>query len=111
MNGMSYAIQRRAHALLATALAVTAVLAFSPLAVAQSEICPQYDGFTCDEWVTDTVGVVGDDTRLESTIDRIVERFGHQIAVVVVATTGGDRSVDVCGGSRQCLGRWRPGAR
>lgn len=39
--------------------------------------------------MTDIVGVVGDDARLEATVDRIVARFGHQIAVVVISSTGG----------------------
>ena len=84
---MSSAIQRRAVALMAVLLLA---FGFVPAALAQDELtCPEFDGYTCDEWVTDLTGVVGDDTRLESTVSRIVERFGHQIAVVVIDSTNG----------------------
>ena len=95
---MSDAIQRRAHALIAGILAVLFVFTLAPQARAQQTECPQYQGITCDEWVTDVVGVIGDDSRLESTVDRIVARFGHQIAVVVVSTTGSTSASDFAAG-------------
>ncbi|MFQ5947978.1 MAG: TPM domain-containing protein, partial [Acidimicrobiia bacterium] len=61
-------------------------------AVAQELQCSPYEGITCDGWVTDTAGVIEDDARLEEAVGRVVARYGHEIAVVIVPSTGG-RSV------------------
>ncbi|HDL50218.1 MAG TPA: TPM domain-containing protein [Actinobacteria bacterium] len=54
-------------------------------ALAQSApTCPPFEGITCDGWVTDTVGVVTDDARLEEAVGRVVAEYGHEIAVVVI---------------------------
>ena len=74
--------------LLALLVAVLS-LATAASAGAQPATCPEYDGYTCDEWVTDVAGVVGDDTRLEASVGRVVTRFGHEMAVVVVPDANG----------------------
>ncbi|NIA26209.1 MAG: hypothetical protein GWP04_11660, partial [Gammaproteobacteria bacterium] len=54
-------------------------------ALAQSApTCPPFEGITCDGWVTDTVGVITDDARLEEAVGRVVVEYGHEIAVVVI---------------------------
>ena len=59
-------------------------------AVAQTEAptCPEYRGVVCDGWFTDDAGVVTDDGALEATIGRVVANHGHQIAVVVIDSSG-----------------------
>ena len=72
------------------ALLAALLLSVAPTAVLAQEAptCPEYDGFTCDEWVTDAAGVVADDSRLEQMARNIVGTYGHQLAAVFVPTTG-----------------------
>jgi uncharacterized protein len=76
--------------LLLVAALPAALLASGPAAAAQTDgpACPEYRGVVCDGWVTDTAGVVENDARLEETVARVVADRGHEIAVVVVPTTG-----------------------
>ncbi len=56
-----------------------------------SPSCEPYEGLSCQGWFTDDAGVVDDDQRVEDAIDRVIGRYGHQIAVVVVdASPTGD---------------------
>lgn len=70
------------------ALAVLVLIVAAP-ARAQDATCPPFDGIVCDGWVTDAAGVLGDDTILEQVAGNLVVEHGHEIAVVVVATTRG----------------------
>ncbi|MGZ5385697.1 MAG: hypothetical protein ACXWH0_17185, partial [Acidimicrobiia bacterium] len=53
-------------------------------ALAQTAECPEFEGITCDGWVTDAANVVADDQGLEDAVGRVVALYGHEIAVVVV---------------------------
>lgn len=50
--------------------------------------CPSFQGVTCDGWVTDTAGVIEDLAALEDLVGEAVASHGHEIAVVVVETSG-----------------------
>ncbi len=69
------------------ALLLVLFMAAAP-AFAQTIECPEFEGITCDGWVTDAAGVIDDDQSLEDAVGRVVARYGHQIAMVVVADTG-----------------------
>lgn len=56
--------------------------------------CGVYEGVTCQGWFTDDAGVVEDDQRIEDAIDRVVGRYGHQIAVVIVSDSRGQSPAD-----------------
>jgi len=58
-------------------------------ALAQTVDCPEFEGITCDGWVTDAAGVLVDDPRLEEAVGRVVAASGHEIAVVVIGDSGG----------------------
>ncbi|MFQ5966809.1 MAG: TPM domain-containing protein, partial [Acidimicrobiia bacterium] len=76
---------------MARRLALTTVLTLfllTPLQAQAQPTCPPYQGIVCDGYVTDTVGVIVADTRLEEAVAAVVERHGHEIAVVVVGSTG-----------------------
>ncbi len=51
--------------------------------------CGAYRGVVCQGWVTDAAQVLSDRDALEDAADAFVGRLGHQIAIVVVPTTGG----------------------
>lgn len=51
--------------------------------------CPEFQGFTCEGFVTDRVGLIGDDAALERAAGRIQADHGAQVAVVIVDDTGG----------------------
>lgn len=78
-----------------------AFLAVSAPAFAQAG-CPEVAGITCDGFVTDTAGVIADDSHLEEVVDRVVEATGHEIAVVVVPSSPdndpGQLAVDIGNG-------------
>lgn len=52
--------------------------------------CPEFDGFTCDGWVTDVAGALSDEASVEAAATALVEDYGHQIAVAVVPDANGD---------------------
>jgi len=60
--------------------------------------CEPYQGVTCDGWVTDDAGVLTNEPAVEAAAGRLVEEHGHQIAVVVVATSAGLDPVDFAAG-------------
>jgi len=75
---------------LAAATAVL-LLALPVPAFAQTDgpTCPDFEGVVCDGWVTDASGMVTDDAGLEAAVGRVVANHGHQIAVVIISTSGG----------------------
>ncbi len=60
----------------------------APVLAQESATCPEYEGITCDGWVTDAAGVLIAEPSVESAAARFVAEYGHEIAIVVVATTG-----------------------
>ncbi|MBT8216139.1 MAG: TPM domain-containing protein [Acidimicrobiia bacterium] len=50
--------------------------------------CPEFEGFTCDGYVTDRAGVIDNDETLESEAARIEGMYGAQVAVVLVDSVG-----------------------
>ncbi|MCB2223665.1 MAG: TPM domain-containing protein [Actinobacteria bacterium] len=70
-------------------LAVLAVLALPlPAGAQEGPTCPEFEGVACEGWVTDTAGVVADDAALEAAVGRVVAAHGHEIAVVVIGSSG-----------------------
>jgi len=70
-------------------LAVLVVSLLAAPAFAQElETCPEYEGITCDGWVTDSAGALEAEPSVEAAAARFVAEHGHQIAVVLVTTTG-----------------------
>jgi uncharacterized membrane protein YgcG len=65
-----------------------ALLIATPALAQQTATCPPFEGVVCDGWVTDAAGVLGDDIALEDAAGRFVTTTGHEIAVVVVSTSG-----------------------
>ena len=63
------------------------ILLAGPAALAQETNfdCGEYRGVVCDGFFTDSANVVEDDQRVEDAVDRVVTRYGNQIAVVTVA--------------------------
>jgi len=51
--------------------------------------CGAYRGVVCEGWVTDAAGVLANKEAAAEAVGEIVGRTGHQIAVVLVPTTGG----------------------
>ncbi|MGA7271715.1 MAG: TPM domain-containing protein, partial [Acidimicrobiia bacterium] len=70
-------------------LFVALLLTIALPAAAQIANCPEYQGITCDGWVTDSAGVLTSRDTLEQTAGQFVEATGHQVAVVTVQDTGG----------------------
>ena len=52
--------------------------------------CPEFDGYTCDGWVTDVAGVLDEEASVEASAASLVADHGHQIAIVLVPDTNGD---------------------
>jgi uncharacterized protein len=50
--------------------------------------CPPVQGITCQGWVTDDAGVLGDRADLEEAAGRLVASTGSQIAVVITQSSG-----------------------
>ena len=50
--------------------------------------CTEYQGITCDGWVTDPVQVLTSEPSVEAAAAQLVSDYGHEIAVVIVADTG-----------------------
>jgi len=70
-------------------LAVLVVSLLAAPAFAQDlDACPEYEGVICDGWVTDAAGVLEAEPSVEAAAARFVAEHGHQIAVVLVTTTG-----------------------
>ena len=106
VTGMSDAIQGRGTCVLCHDLDAGDGDPVCPGGGSTTRSLSRVSGHTCDEWVTDIVGVVGDDARLEATVDRIVARFGHQIAVVVISSTGGTDPSSYAAGNSGIGGGW-----
>ena len=72
-------------------IALTAAPGFAQETDSPSEPidCGTYEGVVCDGWFTDDASVVDDDQRVDDAIDRVVGRYGVQIALVIVNDTGG----------------------
>ncbi|MFH2073562.1 MAG: TPM domain-containing protein, partial [Actinomycetota bacterium] len=72
------------------AAAAVTLLAVPLPASAQTDgpTCPEFEGIVCDGWVTDAAGILEDLTAIENAIGRVVANHGHQIAVVVIDTSG-----------------------
>ena len=51
--------------------------------------CGVYEGVVCQGWFTDAANVVADDQEIEDAIDRLVGRYGNQIALIVVDDSRG----------------------
>ena len=67
-------------------LAATFVLAPASIASAQDDpaACPEYQGVTCEGYVTDVAGVLDNRLTLEETASRMVDTYGHEVAVVLI---------------------------
>jgi len=50
--------------------------------------CGVFEGVVCQGWFTDDANVVDDDARVADAIGRLIEKYGNQIAVVIVADSG-----------------------
>ncbi len=88
---------------------VVAAFGLGPAALAQQP-CPPYDGITCDGYVTDAVGVVTEDDRLEEAVALLIQRHGHETAVVVVGGTGGRSAEEFASGLGDTWGVGDPAA-
>ena len=67
----------------------------TPLAFAQTDDdCGEYRFVQCDGFFTDDAGIVDDDARVEAAVDRVVTRYGNQIAVVVIQDSSPQSSQD-----------------
>jgi hypothetical protein len=76
------------RASLTSLVAGSLLLASGSAAALQPATCPPYQGIVCEGWVTDAAGVIINDETVEATAGRLVAAHGHEIAVVIVATTG-----------------------
>ncbi len=70
--------------LIVAVLAAVAVLAPTTAASAQGLECPEYQGVTCEGFVTDVAGVLDDRLALEEVVDGMVANYGHEVAVVII---------------------------
>ena len=59
-------------------------VAASAQAAQDTLVCPTYEGVTCEGFITDTTGVIADDAALEAVVGRMVEQYGHEVAIVLV---------------------------
>ena len=75
-----------------------AVLTAPGLAAGQTATCPPYEGITCDGWVTDAAGILVSEETVEAAAGRLVAEPGHEIAVVLVSTTGSIRPDEFAAG-------------
>ncbi|MGI9647886.1 MAG: TPM domain-containing protein, partial [Acidimicrobiia bacterium] len=80
-------LRSRLHSLLW--LTVSLLLVAGPAAAQDSPTCPEFEGFTCDGFVTDVADVIEEDEVLESEAARIEGLYGAQVAVVLVPSIGG----------------------
>ena len=73
---------------IAVALGALALWVSPAMAQSATLLCEPFEGLTCDGWFTDDADVVGDDALVDEALDRIVGRYGVEIAFVIVADTG-----------------------
>ena len=69
-------------------LAVLLPLSALPALAQDSPSCPEFEGITCEGFVTDRAGVIDNDGILESEAARIEGMYGAQVAVVLVNSVG-----------------------
>jgi uncharacterized membrane protein YgcG len=71
------------------AVAAASILIIAVPATAQTPTeCAEFEGITCDGWVTDAAGVLSAEPSVEGAAERFVTEHGHQLAVVIVSTSG-----------------------
>jgi hypothetical protein len=70
-------------------LTISLLLIAGPAAAQSSVTCPEFEGITCNGFVTDEAGVIEDDEVLETEAARIEGLYGSQVAVVLVPSLGG----------------------
>lgn len=46
--------------------------------------CPEFQGVTCEGYITDVAGVLKNRLNLEETASRMVDTYGHEVAVVLI---------------------------
>lgn len=68
-------------------VALSSLLA-TPAVAQETATCPEYEGIVCDGWVTDAAQILVAEPTVEAAAARFVSDHGHEIAVVVVPTTG-----------------------
>ena len=71
-----------------TLVVLVVSLLAAPAFAQELDTCPEYEGITCDGWVTDAAGVLDAEPSVEAAAARFVTEHGNEIAVVLVATTG-----------------------
>ncbi len=71
--------------------------------------CGVFEGVVCQGWFTDDAGVVDDDQRVEDAIDRVVGRYGNEIAAVIVTDSRGQSPRDFAFGLGNAWGVGGPG--
>ena len=81
-----------------TVLLAGTLLSSPAPATAGTATCPPYQGIVCDGWVTDQAGVLVSEATMEAAAERLVAEHGHQIAVVIVSTTGSVRPDEFAAG-------------
>jgi len=59
-----------------------------PTAPVSPSGCPEFQGLTCDGWLTDAADALTYDELLEALLSGFVQRTGSEIAVVTVEATG-----------------------
>lgn len=64
------------------------VSAVVDILILTTSTCPAFHGVACDGWVTDAAGVITDDGRLEAATSQLVATYGHEIAVVIIPSSG-----------------------
>jgi len=69
-------------------IALIVGLVTAPALAQEAGSCPEFQGITCDGWVTDDAGVLANEATVEVAANRFVAKYGHDIAVVTVANTG-----------------------
>ena len=74
--------------LLSLLLAAGIVLTPSAGQAQSTATCPEFEGITCDGFVTDRAGVIENDEVLEAEAARIEGLYGSQVAVVIVPSVG-----------------------
>ncbi|NND03809.1 MAG: TPM domain-containing protein, partial [Acidimicrobiia bacterium] len=78
------------------ALAAIATVLAGPAALAQETNfdCGVYREVVCNGFFTDAANIVDDDQRVEEAVDRVVTRYGNQIAVVTVSDSSPESPAD-----------------
>ena len=78
-------------AVLVLALCAAMLSLFAPPAAAQSgpDSCPEVSGISCQGFIPDVDGVLQDRLALEESASRIVDTYGHEVAIVLVGDAPG----------------------